>query len=361
MTRAGPITVLIVDDSALVRHALRTIFQEDAAFAVVGEADTGRAAQRLALQLRPQLITMDLDMPDGDGLEAIAQIMARAPTRILVVTGLPRFRGADATFAALARGALDLVPKMTAWPGTTAERHDILRLARRLAEVPVLPHVNALRDERQGARAQATPAQAPASGPTASLIAIGASVGGPRTLAAILAELPAGFPLPIVVVQHLSPTFAELFVEWLAGQTRLRVLEAAPGVRPEPGTVYLGLRGPHLVLSPQGTLATSPEAARQAHCPAVDVLFESVARTCGPRALGVLLTGMGRDGAIGLLAIRQAGGTTLAEDEGSCVVYGMPRAAVELGAVQHLQSLAELTRTLATVRAAGPPPRGGGG
>ncbi|MCL1599752.1 MAG: chemotaxis-specific protein-glutamate methyltransferase CheB [Actinomycetia bacterium] len=325
----------------MARRALATVFDGCPDLEVVGEASTGREAMEKAQQLEPRLITMDLDMPDGNGLQAIEQIMAFTPTRIMVVTGVPRFDGQDASFEALSRGALELIPKPTAWPATDLERQNIIGLARRLSSVPVLHHTRASREKRRSARRVR-----PSLGGGADLVAIGASTGGPGALKAILEELPPGFSEPIVIVQHLTDVFAAGFIEWLGSCTNLVVREALPGTRLEPGSVYVAVRGSHIAISHRGWIEASHQPPRAGHCPSIDVLFESVASAHGPRAVGILLTGMGKDGAAGLRAIRDSGGVTVAQDEASCTVFGMPKAAIELEAATHVVPVREIASTL---------------
>jgi two-component system chemotaxis response regulator CheB len=366
---AGVVTVLVVDDSALTRRVLRETFQEDPAFEVVGEAANGKEAVELALRLGPKLITMDLEMPEMDGLAAIREIMARAPTPILVVTGHPTFRGADAGLEALARGALEVVARPRAWPEDAAAQGRLRALARRLATVPVLPHVDGAQRTRRAARARDAAVSSReavwrsaarargAGGPEAlGLIAVGASTGGPGVLKDMLLGLPADLAVPIVIVQHLAEVPADGFVRWLGQGGGLRVREALPGTRLEAGVAYVALRGPHVAVAARagrGRIEARHEPPRDGNCPSIDVLFESAAASYGAAAAGVLLTGMGRDGARGLLRLREAGGVTLVQDEPTSSVFGMPRAALELGAAQMTvarQDLAEVLVHLARGR-----------
>jgi two-component system, chemotaxis family, protein-glutamate methylesterase/glutaminase len=348
MTLAGAKTsVLIVDDSALLRRALRELLESDPSFSVIGEAATGKEGVRRAQELRPRLITMDLDMPDGNGIEAIEQIMAFAPTRIMVITGVPRFSGQNTTFEALSRGALEVVAKPTAYPATAAEGANILLLAKRLSSIPVLLHTKAARERRE-----ASSLGRPAPSETKrSVVAVGASTGGPAVLRAIISALPSGFSAPIIVVQHLADVFADGFIKWLGADAQVKVQEALPGIRLVPGTVFIGVRGTHVAVTRGGTIRAVTGRSGDGHCPSVDILFESVATEFGAGALGVLLTGMGKDGASGLRAIRDAGGLTIAQDERTSVVFGMPKAAIELGAACHVASTQEIMSLLIEIGA----------
>jgi two-component system chemotaxis response regulator CheB len=325
------VTVAVVDDSPLVRRVLRRIFESAGDFQVVGEAASGAEAVDLVARLRPRLVTIDVLMPGMDGLEAIELIMAKSPTRVLVITGAPVSAGRDLSFEALSRGALELVPKPAAWPDL-AGGAELLETARRLAALPVVPHVGALRSRRLRDRdgRAASPDVTPCN-----LVVIGASTGGPRTLAAILAELPADLQATVIVVQHLAESFGEGFVEWLAGQTRLAVREARHGERLDVSTVLVGARGSHVTVGRSGTVVRLEEPPRHGHRPSIDLLFASAAAR-GDRACGVLLTGMGSDGAEGLLDMARAGSVTIAQDEATSTVFGMPQAAIARGAAQHV-------------------------
>jgi two-component system chemotaxis response regulator CheB len=328
-----PIRVLIVDDSALVRHAFRRLL-ERSGIQVVGECARGDEAVARVAALRPDVITLDLDMPGLDGLATIERIMADHPTPILVVTGEPNFRGLDAHFAALTRGAIELVAK----PGDDAANARLVALVETAAQVPVVPHVRGAARHRLRAVRPTSP-MTPGAVPrmvdhvAPAAVLIGASTGGPGVLRTILGLLGPGFPVPVVVAQHMAEAFAEGFIRWLGGQVALRVVEATPGTRIRPGTAYIAVRGSHLGVGADGVLhpltgVTSP------HRPCIDALFEDAAKNLGARALGVLCTGMGDDGAAGLGSILAAGGLTITQDEESSVVFGMPGAAIERGSAR---------------------------
>ncbi|MBI2373158.1 MAG: chemotaxis-specific protein-glutamate methyltransferase CheB [Deltaproteobacteria bacterium] len=336
---AASISVLIVDDSGLVRRALRSMLESDPSIRVVGEAANGREAIERATRLRPTIVTMDLEMPDMNGLEAIEQIMSVAPTRILVVTGLPRYAGLDATFESISRGALELVPK----PSAPSSGEELVRHVRALADVPVMPRFRVRAKERRARLRSGLVSVSP------KVVVMGASTGGPSSLTRVFEHFAGPLRVPIVVVQHISKEFAASFVDWLATRTALPVTEARPGVLHN--GIHVGVRGAHVRVRSDGSAVRadfSPEPPRGGHMPSIDVLFESAADSFGAAAIGVLLTGMGNDGASGLLRIRTAEGMTIAQDEHSSVVYGMPRVAVELGAVrleaQPSEIGAELTR-----------------
>lgn len=343
MRQPVEIPVLIADDSSLIRRALRDVLRRDPAIRVVGEARTGDEAVRMACSLRPQVITMDLEMPGMDGLTAIEQIMARAPTRILVVTCVPTYGGKDTTFEALARGALDLLMKPVDWPGTAGMDGRLVRRILELATVPVIPHVRALKKERRLARTGSAPLPSP---PSSRVILIGTSTGGPGVVQGLFDGLPPKLPAPIVLVQHLSEGFTDSFIAWLGRRSNLEVREARPGMKLRPGTVDVVVRGPHMAVDRSGVLREDHSPPRRGHRPSIDVLFESAAENLGSRAIALLLTGMGDDGAAGLEAIRGAGGTTIAQDEETSVVFGMPKAAIERDAAAMVVGRADLPRVI---------------
>ncbi len=328
-----PIRVLVADDSELFRELLARVVAEERGFEVVAVAADGNEAALLARTLRPDVITMDLNMPDADGFSGIARIMAETPTPILVLTGNP----AEAVgFRALSLGALDILEK----PQATADLGEygvLLRSRLRLlAGVKVIRHLRGLR-ERQPA-----PTRAAAR---VELVAVGASLGGPRALASLLRGLPDSFAAPIVVVQHIADGFTEGLASWLASESRLHVREARDGDPLRSGRVLVAPSGRHLLVG-DGVARLSDAPPVDTFKPSVTPLFLSAARRYGARACGVLLTGMGRDGAEGLRAIKDARGPTLVQDEATSAVFGMPRAAIELGAADRVLPLDEIARVL---------------
>ena len=329
-----PIRVLVADDSELFRELLARVVAAEAGFEVVAVAADGNEAAAQADRLKPDVITMDLNMPDADGFSGIARIMAETPTPILVLTGN---REEAVGFRALSLGALDILEK----PQATTDLDDYGRLLRSrlrlLAGVKVIRHVRGLRE-----RAAATPRRRSSR---AELVVIGASLGGPRALATLLRGLPPGFRTPIAVVQHIADGFTEGLATWLASEARLDVHEGQDGEELRPGKVLLAPTGRHLLVG-EGFVRLSDAPPVDTFRPSVTPLFLSAARAYGPRVCGVILTGMGRDGADGLRAIRDGGGPTIAQDESTSAVFGMPRAAIELGAVERVLPLDEIPRAL---------------
>lgn len=346
------IRVLIADDSALVRELLKDMIAGEPDLELAGEARDGREAVEKVKELDPDIVTMDVLMPVMDGLEAVEQIMAFHPVPILVFSSAVSNREMNIAFAAISRGALDVMEK-PAEAGTTRYeeiRQDFVRKLRLLSRIPVIPH---LRGRRKGRKAAETPVlpptmplprplrPAPAALPRREIVAIGASTGGPKALVQIFRELPGDLPAPILLVQHIAPSFAEGLVEWLNRESQLQVRLAAEGDRLQPGQAYIAPTGRHLLVNSTRVSLSESEPVNSCR-PSVDVLFHSVAESFGERALAVLLTGMGRDGAEGMKAIHDRRGRTLVQDEASSVIFGMPRAAIELNAVDEVLPLAEI-------------------
>jgi two-component system chemotaxis response regulator CheB len=347
MSRAS-IRVLVAEDSPTVRQHLTRLINETPGLQVVGEARDGAEAIQLAESLRPDVISMDIRMPVLDGLEATRRIMARHPTPIVMVSGLLDAE-INLSFQALEAGALAVVGKPPARGETSYEargrqlvttlaamaRVSVVRRWERAAEIPAV-------SVRQAEREQAF-----------DLIAIGASAGGPSALSTLLSDLPHSFSLPLLVVQHMPEEFIPGLARWLAESTGLNVAAAEQDMPLESRHIYLAPGGKHLIVARAASGLRAqllPNTGRQRYCPAVDVLFESVATVCGKRGVGIVLTGMGDDGAEGLLRLRQAGGRTFAQDRAGCTVFGMPAAALERGGVEQMLSLtrlAELLRRLA--------------
>lgn len=346
-----PKRVLIVDDSATSRLVLRKYFAGDERFKVVGEAHNGREAVQMLAALAPDIVVMDVVMPVLGGLDATAEIMATAPRPVLLISELV---GKDArlNFRALESGALDLSRKPTmADLDTPGAKERFLRQVLLLADVPVVtrhrtdrkPAPPVARPPREAAPAVAEPRKPwPKGVRDVEIVLIGASTGGPPALLNILTALGAAAPWPILIAQHMSPGFLEGMARWLTASAGMPVEMGKGGVVPEPGKAYLAPDGAHLEYR-AGTLRLDHRPPERGNLPSVNYLFESVARDIvAPRTAAVLLTGMGEDGARGLLALREAGAWTAAQDQASAVVYGMPKVARDLGAAQEILSLDEI-------------------
>ena len=335
-----PIRVLVVDDSATARALLFEMLTHDPEIRIVGEAGTGEAAIKAAHRLRPSLITMDVHMPGMDGLEATRQIMSTAPTPIVIVSSATTSSAVNLSFDATAAGALTVIakPEGPSAAQFNSRRAEFISLIRAMSEVKVV------RRWLRPGDAVNTPASVPtvASGKTAQIVAIAASTGGPAVLKRIFRSMPADFPLPILVVQHIARGFARGLVSWLGDGSLLKVKVADDGERLRSGTVYIAPEDRHLGVGRGGfvNLSTAPEIG--GFRPSATFLFQSVASVYGTRAAAVILTGMGRDGVDGLADIAHTGGQVIAQDEESCVVYGMPQEAVRAGVVDTILSASQI-------------------
>jgi two-component system chemotaxis response regulator CheB len=331
-----PIKILVVEDSITVRTRLVEIIETDPELELVGIAENGKEAIELCRAKRPDVISMDMVMPVMSGLAATEYIMAHFPTPILVVSGSNNRGELYQTYDALAAGAVDVLEKPTGLEEEGVWERQFLAALKLVSRIRVITHPRGR---------LAVPPAAPESRAAQrySLAAIGASTGGPGAIVDVLAGLPDSFSLPILFVLHISEPFGSAFADWLDGQTARRVTFAKDGdlVSAAAGKVVMAPPGHHLGVR-DGRLRLSLEPERHSCRPSVDVLFESVARDYGASACAVLLTGMGRDGADGLLKIRQAGGLTVAQDEASSVIYGMPREAALLGAATHVLPLGDI-------------------
>lgn len=344
----NPIRVLVVEDSLTARKRLCEVLGADREIEIAGEAGDGKRAIELCAALRPDVITLDMMLPVMSGLAATEYIMAHCPTPILIVSSSTNRGELFKTYEALAAGALDVMEKPLGGEADAEWERRLVSTVKLLSRIKVITHPRARIGTVEGWRVQAHgrgPA-ARAGSQRYRVIALGASTGGPGAILQVLRDLPLGFPLPILIVLHIGEPFGSAFAEWLDGQSPHRVSFARDGQPLGAPGVWLAPPDRHLVMR-QGRLHLSGEPERHSCRPSVDVLFESVARECGTGALACLLTGMGRDGAGGLLEVRRAGGSTIAQDEASCVVYGMPREAVLLGAAERVLPLQQIGLALA--------------
>ncbi len=330
------IRVLVVDDSAVLRQSTKFILESDPELKVIGEAGNGMEAVELVNRLRPDVITMDIRMPKMDGLEAIRQIMAARPAPIVVVTSLDPDRDMGLSSQATKLGAVSVLRRPDSVTSPTYRTF----AASLIEQVKVMSGVRVVHrplETRPPITATPTPAITTAR-PTAKteLVAIGSSTGGPAALHKVLTGLPATFPVPIVIVQHISFGFVSGLADWLNDACQIQVKVGEQGERLKPGVAYIAPDEHHLQVDRFGKVNLSKSDPVGGFRPSVTPLFQSVAYAYGPAALGVILTGMGSDGAAGMQQMRQAGSTTLAQDEASCVVFGMPKEAIALGAVQHV-------------------------
>ena len=357
--KAHTIAVVVVDDSAFMRRAIQKMLEKEPEIRVVGAAASGEEGIAMVNRLHPDVITMDVEMPGIGGLEAARAIVSRRGPPIIMVSALTR-DGAETTLRALEAGAVDFIPK------PDSALIDIVNVQRELVEKVKHfgsrgAYLRAMREttrisraaiDAAAARVPAAPPPRPAartSGGVFTCIAIGTSTGGPVALSHILPKLPAGFPIPIVVVQHMPPGFTRPLAERLDASSQIDVVEGVDGMLLAPGQAIIAPAGKELRLrrgsgGVRVVLDDDPRASL--HVPSVDVMASSVADVFGAGALGVILTGMGHDGVAGLKVIKARGGFVLGQDEATCVVYGMPRAAAVAGLVDRVVPLHAVPRAL---------------
>lgn len=353
------IRVLVVDDSALMRKLLSELINAAPDLEVVGMAEDAHAARELIKTLNPDVVTLDVQMPKMDGLEFLERLMRLRPTRVVMVSAFTE-AGSDTTLRALELGAVDFIGKPRAnTPAAMAEYAEELAdklrgaAAARLRRTPVatVPASGAMVGRAPvaggpGAARAASVAAPPPSPRNGNIIFVGASTGGTEAIKDFLLGFPADCP-PTLIVQHMPESFTASFARRLDGLSAPRVVEAQGGERVEPGVVYIAPGHSHLQIRRQGSGYVTELLATELvnrHRPSVEVLFDSAAQLVGRQAIGVILTGMGKDGAQGLLRMRQAGARTFGQDEASCVVYGMPREAALVGAVEEVVSLEDMSR-----------------
>jgi two-component system, chemotaxis family, protein-glutamate methylesterase/glutaminase len=343
--------VLVVDDSLTARKHLTEVLNADPELEVTGEAEDGKKAIELCRSLRPDVMTLDMMLPVMSGVAVTEYVMAYCPTPILVVSASTNRGELYKTYDALAAGAVDVFEKPSGNGLDGDWERGLVASVKIVSRIRVITHIRG----KLGPLGQIPAAPAHFAGSNASpqknIIAIGASTGGPAAIVEILRGLPAGFPVPILLVIHIGEPFSPAFAEWLDGLSSLRVRyanddENLPSVG-QPGMV-MAPPGFHLVVQ-RGKLRLTRGPERNSCRPSVDVLFESLARELGSQTAACLLTGMGRDGAAGLLALRHAGALTIAQDEASSVVFGMPREAIQMGAASRVLSLDQVAPALTAV------------
>ncbi|HJV66572.1 MAG TPA: chemotaxis-specific protein-glutamate methyltransferase CheB [Geomonas sp.] len=334
------IRILIADDSLLVREVLSEIFENCPDTTVVGRACNGQEAVELTLALKPDLIILDLIMPVLDGLQAIEEIMAIAPTPVLVLSAAVDEREVDRAFAAIKRGALDVMEKPELNDAGSLQEFalTLLEKAKLLSGIRVIRHprrkTKPLFEER-----------VETSGSTPNILAIGASTGGPKAVMSVLRSLPPNFPAAVFVVQHIAHGFAAGFASWLDRECSIKVRLGVDGARYLPGEAVVAPDGCHMTIC-DGRIRLTDQAPVNCCRPSIDVFFSSLAQHPCEQVVSLLLSGMGKDGAQGLLQIKERGGTTLVQDEGSCAVFGMPKAAINLCAVDQVLPLERMPDTI---------------
>ncbi len=326
-----PIRVLLVEDSQVTLVILRRILNSSAQIEVVGEARTGLEALELIPQVQPEVICTDLHMPKMDGLEFTSEVMALYPRPILVISSWVHEEDSPHVFQLLEAGALDVFPKPSA--GLSIE--DKLLNQELINKIQILSGVKVFKKKRKALSSiKCLETVSHKSSLKPEIVVIGASTGGPQAINELFAQLPSNFPVPVICVQHICLGFLQGFLDWLATNCRLPIQIAKPGDIPKPGIVYFPPEQQHLELDSQGRFICSNSQPFDGHRPSVTVTFQSVAKFYGKATVGILLTGMGRDGAEGMQSIAQAGGVTIAQDETTSVIFGMPKEAIDLGAAK---------------------------
>jgi two-component system, chemotaxis family, protein-glutamate methylesterase/glutaminase len=358
------INVLIVDDSAFMRKSLSIMLESDPGIKIIGTARDGLDGYEKAKSLRPDIITMDVEMPRMDGLTALEKIMKDCPTPVLMVSSITT-EGAEATLKAMDLGAVDFIPKQLSYVSL-----DIVKIKQELVEkVKAIARSRSLSQRLAGIRGVAQRLAPPAAGASVSgpvkpavqnifksasvdfhVVALGVSTGGPFSLQKIIPMLPKEFPLPILIVQHMPPKFTKSLSDRLNGMSQIAVKEAEHGEPIKAGTVYIAQGGFHMKAVKNGlstpTIGISEQPASSLHRPSVDVMMESVVQAYGRNVLGVIMTGMGHDGLEGLKLIKSRNGYCLAQNEDTCVVYGMPKSAVDAGIADAIVPLENIPETM---------------
>jgi two-component system, chemotaxis family, protein-glutamate methylesterase/glutaminase len=367
------VNVLIVDDSAFMRKSLSIMLESDPGIKIIGTARDGLDGYEKAKALRPDVITMDVEMPRMDGLTALEKIMKECPTPVLMVSSITT-EGAEATLRAMDLGAVDFIPKQLSYVSLDIVKikADLVEKVKAIARSRSLSRrLASIRGIAQRLQQPGQPGTAPVGAAQGSLpqaqktspqiifkpstidfqiVALGISTGGPFSLQKIIPMLPKEFPLPILVVQHMPPKFTKSLADRLNGMSQVTVKEAEHGEPIRPGTVYIAQGGFHMkavrtgIASPVISISEQPETTL--HRPSVDVMMESVVQAYNKNVLGVIMTGMGHDGLEGLKLIKSRNGYCLAQNEDTCVVYGMPKSAVDAGLADSIMPLEQIPETL---------------
>jgi two-component system, chemotaxis family, protein-glutamate methylesterase/glutaminase len=336
-----PIRVLVVDDSVVVRKLLSQALSTSPEIELAGTASSGAIALAKIPQLNPDLMTLDVEMPGLNGLQTLIEIRKLYPRLPVIMFSTLTEQGAGVTLEALSLGASDYMTKPTNAESLAAAMEEV--------RCALIEKIVALGHRHVASAPTVSPAKRPLIDRHIGILAIGTSTGGPNALAAVVPRLPADFPVPVVIVQHMPPLFTRLLAERLGGQSKLSVHEAEAGRAVEPGQAWIAPGGYHMTVRRKGMGAVidlNQEAPENSCRPAVDVLFRSVAQAYGSDVLAVVMTGMGSDGARGAAKIRDAGGEILVQDEPSSVVWGMPGAVVSLGLADHICPLPELSHEI---------------
>jgi len=339
------IKVLVVDDSSLVRKIVTDILEKDPDIKVVGTANNGKTAIFRNQELNPDVITMDIEMPILDGLAALRQIMSTHPKPVIMMSVLTQ-HGAEATFKALELGAVDFIPKPSTLMSMSVEDIGDLLIKKVKSVYKSKLNINKIEDEKDRLSLSKNELKPLLKASSDKIVAIGTSTGGPSALINIFKKFPEKFPSPVLVVQHMPEGFTAAFSKRLNDSSNLEVKEAEDGDDVLPGHGYVAPGHSHMNIVRKGDrykIRVFKSDKVSGHMPSIDVLFDSVAELAGDRSVAVIMTGMGKDGSEGLLKIREKGGYTIAQNEETSVVYGMNRVAVEIGAVNEIVTLSDIT------------------
>ena len=330
----GKIRVVIADDSLIAREVIKKILETDAHIKVVGVAKNGKEAVKMVAALKPDIVTLDLRMPVMDGFKAIEEIMAFNPTPILIITATAFDKKKEIVFEALALGALDIVdkPSPEMWGDFSRVGGELIRKIKTLSMVPVVTHL-------KGKDKKLKRIVVPENIERFRIIAIGASTGGPQAILRILSRFSEDFPAGIVIVQHIAAGFIEKMVEWLDKKCKISVQLAKQGQKIISGQALVAPDGTHSIVEENGLIRLIETSPVNGHRPSIDVLFSSVSSVYGADSIGIILSGMGRDGVEGMRQIKSASGKTIAQDEDSCVVFGMPKVTIDSVGVDKVISL----------------------
>ena len=338
----SPIKVLLVEDSLIALELLQRLLRSSPEVEVVGAARNGQEALELIPKVNPKVICTDLHMSPIDGLELTKQVMEKFPCPILVISNSVQEDDTKNIFGLLKAGAVDIFPKPTS--GDYTEYKQVKD--RLIAKIKMLSQVTVKARSNQTESTSNIATTNPQASATLKAIAIGASTGGPQAIHKIITALPANFSVPIICAQHIGEGFLVGLISWLKDDSQLTIKVAQIGETPAPKTVYFAPERAHLEFDAQGKFIYSNFTASTGTCPSIDALFRSVARVYGSSSASILLTGMGTDGVAGIEAIKAAGGLTIAQDEQSCLVFGMSKLAISTGAVAQVLSLSEIAPLL---------------
>ena len=354
MPQQSKTRILIVDDSSFMRMAIRSVLSKDPSIDIVGTAADGMEGVEKAIALKPDLITMDVEMPRMDGITALKQIMAKAPTKVIMVSTLTN-EGAKSTFEALDAGAIDYIPKNVTDSSDAQNifRQELMRkikeaVASRIRRIPSAPSASApVRPATPAASAPSRPTASKFTGKKIQYVGIGASTGGPVALQEVLSRIPVNFPYGVMVGIHMPKAFTGPYADRLNAKCSMTIREAVDGDILKPGLALVAPGGMHTTLVRQGSnivVRTQPTSAypQYVYIPSVDLMMSSMAEATGGAMLGVILTGMGNDGFKGMQLLKQKGGVTIAQDEATSTIYGMPKACVDGGVADEVLPLGQI-------------------